>query len=93
MLNNCKTKIVLNLEDEEAMTVEGALNLSESEVMSITHFERGNGLIIANKNTVMVDFKASQLETELITTDRRQLQEIVRAKREKAAEETTVESK
>lgn len=83
IINNAKTKIVLNLEDEEATRVQDILHLSEAETMAITHFERGNGLISTNNNNVTIEFKASTLEKELITTDRRELKEIVdRAKRE-----------
>lgn len=78
IINACKTKIVLNLEDEEAQRVQSILRLSESETMAITHFERGHGLIISNNNTVSVEFKASELETELITTDRRELQQLLK---------------
>jgi len=45
--------------------------------MEITHFERGSGLISTNNNNVTVEIKCSQLEKELITTDRRELQEIL----------------
>ena len=78
IINNSKTKIVLNLEDEEAQRVQNILNLSDTEIMNITHFARGNGLILTNNNNVTVEFKASQLETEMITTDREQLREIIR---------------
>ncbi len=77
IINNAKTKIILNLEDEEAQRVQQILHLSETEVLEITHFERGNGLISTNNSNVTVEFKASQLEQELITTDRRELQELV----------------
>ena len=69
---------MLNLEDEEAQRVQNILNLSDTEIMNITHFARGNGLILTNNNNVTVEFKASQLETEMITTDREQLREIIR---------------
>ena len=77
IINNCKTKIILNLEDEEAQRVQSILRLSEAEVMEITHFERGNGLISTNNNNISVEFKCSQLEKTLITTDRRELQDIL----------------
>ena len=77
IINNCKTKIILNLEDEEAQRVQGILRLSEVEVMEITHFERGNGLISTNNNNISVEFKCSSLEKTLITTDRRELQDIL----------------
>lgn len=89
IINNAKTKIVLNLEDEEAQRVQDILHLSETETMAITHFERGNGLISTNNNNITVEFKASDLEKELITTDRRELKEIVdRARREVQDEQT-----
>ena len=81
IINNAKTKIILNLEDDEAQRVQSILNLSEAEVMEITHFERGNGLISTNNNNITVEFKSSQLEKDLITTDRRELQEIVARKK------------
>ena len=77
IINNSKTKIILNLEDDEAMRVQSALHLSDAEVMEVTHFERGNGLISTNNNNIMVKFKASPLEKDLITTDRRELKDIV----------------
>ena len=81
VINNCKTKVVLNLEDEEAQRVQNVLHLSEAEVMEITHFERGNGLISSNNNNITVEFKCSDLEKSLITTDRRELQELVEQKK------------
>lgn len=85
IINNCKTKIILNMEDEEAQRVQSILHLSETEVMSITHFQRGNGLISTNNNNITVEFKASALEKELITTDRQELLEIIeRQKRQRA---------
>ena len=66
-----------NLEDEEAQRAQELLHLSETETLAITHFERGNGLISTNNNNVTVEFKASELEKELITTDRRELQQLL----------------
>ena len=78
IINNCRTKVILNLEDEEAQRVQQVLHLSEAEVMEITHFERGNGLISSNNNNITVEFKASPLERDLITTDRRELLDLLR---------------
>lgn len=81
IINNSKTKIILNLEDDEAERVQETLHLSDAETMEVTHFERGNGLISTNNNNIMVEFKASPLEKDLITTDRRELREILERKR------------
>lgn len=83
IINNSKTKIVLNLEDEEAMRVQSILHLSEAETMAVTHFERGNGLISTNNNNVTVEFKASELEKELITTDRMELKKLLEKEKER----------
>ena len=71
----------LNLEDEEAQRVQQVLHLSEAEVMEITHFERGNGLISSNNNNITVEIKASPLERDLITTDRRELLDLLRRRK------------
>ena len=86
IINNAKTKIVLNLEDEEAQRVQSILRLYDSETYDITKFERGSGLISANANNVEVEFLASPLEKELITTDRKDLADIV-AKQKQIMEE------
>lgn len=83
IINNSKTKIVLNLEDEEAMRVQSILHLSEAETMAITHFERGNGLISTNNNNITVEFKASELEKELITTDRQELKKLLEKEKQR----------
>lgn len=82
IINNCKTKIILNLEDDEAERVKDIFKLSEAEIMEITHFERGNGLISTNNNNITVEFKCSELEKSLITTDRRELQQLLEKKKE-----------
>lgn len=88
IINNSKTKIVLNLEEDEAVRVQSTLHLSDAELLEVTHFERGSGLISTNNNNVMVEFKASPLEKDLITTDRRDLKEL--AERKRTAQRTSV---
>ena len=83
IINNAKTKIILNLEDDEAQRVQAILHLSEAEVMAVTHFERGNGLISTNNNNITVEFKASEIEKNLITTDKNELREIIERKQVK----------
>ena len=86
IINNSKTKIILNLEDDEAERVQETLHLSDAETMEVTHFERGSGLISTNNNNIMVEFKASPLEKDLITTDRRELRELLERKRQEQAD-------
>ena len=72
------------MEEEEAQRVKQILHLSETELLNITHFQRGNGLISTNNNNITVDFKASNLEKDLITTDRQELLEILHRQKKKA---------
>ncbi len=78
IINNSKTKVILNLEDDEAERVQKILKLSETEKLEITRFERGEGLISTNNNNVTAIFKASDLEKELITSDREELKQLAR---------------
>lgn len=79
ILNNAKTKIILNLEDEEAARVQDTLHLTDAEMEAIRRFVRGTGLISTNSNHITVEFRASALEKELITTDRYDLSKLVEA--------------
>ena len=63
--------------------MQSILHLSEAETMAITHFERGNGLISTNNNNITVEFKASELEKELITTDRSELKTLLEKERQR----------
>lgn len=76
IINNAKTKIILNLEQEEADRVQDTLNLTDVEAQNIVKFQRGNGLISTNSNNVLIEFKASPTEVRLITTDRAELEKI-----------------
>ena len=82
IINNSKNKIILNLEQDEAQYVKDVLKLTRTEVRSITQFERGEALIHSNNNKVPVVIKASIEEKEMITTDRAELEAILR-KRQK----------
>ena len=84
IINVSKTKIILNLEDDEAMLVQDTLKLTDAEISQITRFERGNGLISTNSNHITVEFKASQLEKELITTDRYELNQLAKDRKQNA---------
>lgn len=78
IISNSKTKIVLNLETDEAETVQNILNLSNRERKQIESFERGNMLVVSNNNTFTLAFTASDIETKLITTDGKMLKELAK---------------
>ena len=78
IINNSKNKIILNLEPDEAKYVQEILKLTSTEMRAITRFERGEALINSNNNKVPVVIKASREEQEMITTDRAELEAILR---------------
>lgn len=78
IINNSKNKIILNLEQDEAQYVKDILKLTRTEVRSITQFERGEALVHSNNNKVPVVIKASPQEKEMITTDRAELEALLR---------------
>lgn len=83
IIANSKTKIILQLEPQEAEYVQRVFNLTEAETMDIMRFERGSGLIITNSNNVAVKFIASTKEEELITSDRQRLEQILEKQKQK----------
>ena len=85
IINNSKNKIILNLEQDEAQYVKDVLKLTRTEVRSITQFERGEALIHSNNNKVPVVIKASIEEKEMITTDRAELEAILRKRQQGTA--------
>ena len=82
IINNSKTKIILNLEPDEAEYVRDTLKLTRAEIGSITQFERGEALISSNNNKVPVLVRASKAEQQLITTDRSELAAILKERQQ-----------
>ena len=72
----------VNLEQDEAQYVKDVLKLTRTEVRSITQFERGEALVHSNNNKVPVIIKASKQEQEMITTDRAELEAILRKRQQ-----------
>ena len=87
VINSSQNKIILNLEPDEAEYVRDVLKLTKTELQAITRFERGEALICANNNKVPVVIKASDTEKEMITTDRAELENILR-ERQREQEDT-----
>ena len=81
-INNSKNKIILNLEPDEAKYVQDVLKLTKTEIRSITRFERGEALVCSNSNKVPVVIRASKEEQEMITTDRAELEAILKERQQ-----------
>lgn len=93
IINSSQNKIVLNLEPDEAKYVQDVLKLTKTEIDSITRFERGEALICSGANKVPVSIKASPAERELITTDRSELESLMRKRHSIASEQESKKAK
>ena len=87
IISAAQTKMVLNMEIDEARRLQPILHLSDTEVMEITHFDRGDALLSTKNNNLSVEFRASDLEHSLITTDRRELEVLVEWERQRQSEQ------
>lgn len=82
IINNSRIKFILQLEEDEAFTVQKHLSLSDEETMQIIRNNRGEALLCANRNKLVIDIKASPYVYDLITTKRSDLEKKRRRKLE-----------
>ncbi len=73
VLNNCKIKILMQMENDDAEAVRKIMNLTAAEAAGISRFRKGEGLLAAGTNDMPIRFVASDSEYSLITTDRSDL--------------------
>ena len=69
ILANAKIKIILRQEKEEARTIAQMIGLSQQEEARLTTYNRGDALLVANRNHAEIHIVASALEDALINTD------------------------
>lgn len=74
VLNNSRLKLLLQMEEPEAMKLKEKVGLSDEEVMQILRCGRGQGLLCAGKNRIAVEIRSSQIQYDLITTNRADLE-------------------
>lgn len=84
IINNSRTKIILNLERNEAEYVGETMDLTSNEISSIVSAERGDALLCTANCKVAIKVKASELETAMITTDGAQLRAYIEKEKAKA---------
>jgi type IV secretory pathway VirB4 component len=76
IINNSQIKFLLQLEQDYIKVLKDILELSEEEIAYITSCERGYGLLYAGSNHIAVKVEASSKENAIITTDRKQLEQL-----------------
>jgi len=80
LLNNSRLKLLLQMEEAEAMKIKEKIGLSDNEVLQIIRSGRGQGLLCAGQNRIAVEIRSTQTQYDIITTNRADLE-----KREKKA--------
>lgn len=73
ILANSKIHILMRQEEQEAAAVAGLLGLSETERSSLPFFNKGEALVLANRNHAKIKVVGSAIEHSLITTDASEL--------------------
>lgn len=68
ILDSCRIKFIMQMEEQEARLIQGILNLTEEEMKMITRFRRGEGLLCIGHNHVPIAVHVSPKEYEAITT-------------------------
>ncbi len=77
IINNSKIKILMKAEGREIERVAEEIDLTSAEVEAMKRVKRkGTCLLVANTNHLFIDIKASDVEHDLITTDRKDLRRI-----------------
>lgn len=74
VLNNSRLKLLLQMEEPEALKLKEKVGLSDEEVMQILRCGRGQGLLCAGKNRIAVEIRSSQTQYDLLTTNRADLE-------------------
>lgn len=68
ILDSCRIKMVMQMEEQEARLIQKVLNLTEEETKMITRFHRGEGLLCIGHNHVPIAVHVSPKEYDAITT-------------------------
>ena len=93
VINNCATKIIMGLEDEELKSVRKIIDLSSAEVSQIKSFPAGSALMIAGTTRMAMRFTPTDTEKMLVFNDdktlaeyrRRREAEVLKRKKAEAA--------
>lgn len=78
IISNSKIKLILKIDDEKpAIEVQEFMGLTDNERVEYQSRQRGEGLLIANNTRIPISIHATELQTQMITTDPQLLKEIL----------------
>lgn len=73
ILANSKIQILMRQKEQEAAAVSELLDLSETERTGLPFYNKGEALVLANRNHAKIKVVGSEIEHKLITTDASEL--------------------
>lgn len=79
IFGNCDTKVFLHSDKRQIAYLKDIMTITPDESDSIQKLTKGKGLVIAGNSHIFVDFRASQAEFDVISTD----PNVIRAKLER----------
>lgn len=85
VLNNCATKILLSMKEQDIQSVQDLIGLNDREVQPLSKFKAGQALMINSDATIALKFMPSETEKLLIFTDKETREKYVRLKLEEEA--------
>lgn len=83
VINNCPTKILLKLSENEAFSVQEVLDLTDEERENIRKFNTGDALLIAGETHMNIHVTPSEKEKLYIFTDKESIERFEKEKRER----------
>lgn len=69
ILGGTAIKLIMYLERPQCLKLAETLGLTKEDIYAITHFERGQGMLITSQGKTLVTIKSSDLEDRDFTTD------------------------
>lgn len=85
VLNNTKSKFILQMENEELDTVAQILGLTDGERRTVRSLETGEALVMAGGNTFVLNIIPSQLEFDMIKSNVEDIEQVIERKHLEAA--------
>ena len=82
VLNNCATKILMNMKAQDAEIVQDMLDLSDNEQIQVTKLRSGEGLLLAGDNRMFIRMTLTETEKLLTFTDTETLNRFINLKLE-----------
>lgn len=90
VLNNCATKILLSMKEQDIQSVQDLIGLNDREAEPLSKFKAGQALMVNSDATIALRFMPSETEKLLIFTDKATRDKYIKMKLE---EEQIVEIK